>query len=57
MNSLVFVWDLVVDGNGIWGFLFCVIIFVKCSEEGIVNIVGKNCKIFDYKVKCNYYKY
>lgn len=36
--------------------LSCVTTLVKCSE-GTANIVGKNCKTFDYKVKRNYYKH
>ena len=57
MNNLASARDLVVDGNGTWGSSSCVTTLVKCSEEGTANIVGKNCKTFEYKVKRNYYKH
>ena len=57
VNSLASARDLVVDGNGTWGSSPCVTTLVKCSEEGTANIVGKNCKTFDYKVKRNYNKH
>ena len=57
VNSLASARDLVVDGNGKWGSSSCVTTLVKYSKEGTANIVGKNCKTFDYKVKCNYYKH
>jgi len=57
VNSLASAWDLVVYGNGTLGSSSCVTTLVKCSEEGTANIVGKNCKTFDYNVKRNYYKH
>lgn len=57
VNSLASARDLVVDGNGTWSSSSCVTTPVKCSEEGTANIVGKNCKTFEYKVKRNYYKH